>query len=742
MKRLLQSNFFSQHQPLTTCLGIFWVFLLISTSGFSQGGNSCATLTCDGYACDDGSNADGVQTSRRCGCGEEISGACAEVVIDLSQHPAYVEGGTGYLDFSTQESGNFTIYFTDDQYSVNDCSQPDFDVSSGTIFQVPTGQALIYLMACKNGGNAGRRDLSFSYRTDDGSGDESVSSARDGGLESNNRLAEKVTRRNFHRALENTSQDYMPTSLERFFKSDTYGDRRSTLLRGEYSLEDFIPVDAIANTQTYLNSPSDLIDITNATEIIGVDIFRNDERIGAMFTTQSTEGVYEHTKFICDRLQGSWIDRVLKVLMGAEEPLPFIVSKLVNPDGSSEFSTNFSVRQEGAGFALESHWNLTSYPSDVDYLNFQIWAGSLNDLISLVNETLFLLQQKAPILQYNMGDSPRLYVRKAHYSQGQIEFEFNNQNLVQEVEVIGLRTLSETEETDSFSQTIELAGESREEYTLETGNLYDFSASFHYETGAPVDAVYLADGAWGLDYENQHTTVDRYQVSPGNHPADPEKYYVERDVEVEGVTDKEVVLFRALNPTFRPVNLSTYNTLTFEASGRGNLEITLVKSQIQDWDQQMKTSVRLDTEPQQIDVSLDQFQIGYGELDWSDITSIVFKWIGDSNEREAFHLEVSNVAFSNTLGLDIEGPLTATSHTIFPNPVVHAATVMFTVPYTQPYQFQLLDVSGRVLKKISGVSSQGVNEIALKNEGYANGLYFYNIIVNQTLMTGRFVLQR
>jgi len=126
----------------------------------------------------------------------------------------------------------------------------------------------------------------------------STSGGNNGGLESNNRLAEKIFKRTLNRRIEPSKIVDKRSDMIRKERTASYGVFGQTNERSLRSIEEFIPIDTIANTETFISSPTDLENITNATEVFSVDIFRDDNRLAAVFATATQKGVYEHTKYI------------------------------------------------------------------------------------------------------------------------------------------------------------------------------------------------------------------------------------------------------------------------------------------------------------------------------------------------------------------------------------------------------------------------------------------------------------
>ena len=354
------------------------LFLFLSThTMYGQSCTDCETLACDGVNCDDGSSADGVQTSRNCSCGKEISGACAFVDIDLSLNP-YFNGSdsTCSLLFTTQESGNFSIYYLEDQScTVTDCQSPDFVISgSQKINNIPP-DGLLRIYVCKNGGNAGRRDFAFSISCtsiencvnqidddldqwvdcEDGDCTTSsycsyteTSSSSDGGLESNANLSQKIARRNYIRS--STAKNLSSRENQPMYDSIKLAQRPDR----SFALSDAIPVEPIEGIETRVSSPEDLTGITNATEVFSTDLYKKTVRIGSILATRSENGVYEHSKYICDRLNGARVEKVVKTTI---DDIPFLVTKFVRADGLTEYNTNFSFyRVDEELIKCESFW--------------------------------------------------------------------------------------------------------------------------------------------------------------------------------------------------------------------------------------------------------------------------------------------------------------------------------------------------------------------------------------------------
>ena len=88
-----------------------------------------------------------------------------------------------------------------------------------------------------------------------------TSSGNSGGLESNNRLSQQISKRNFSRA--KTSYGFDKATANKLVKSNSYA-RTATNATNEIELENFIPLEIINEERAIESSPRDLIGITNA----------------------------------------------------------------------------------------------------------------------------------------------------------------------------------------------------------------------------------------------------------------------------------------------------------------------------------------------------------------------------------------------------------------------------------------------------------------------------------------------
>ena len=562
----------------------------------------------------------------------------------------------------------------------------------------------------------------------------------DGGLESNNRLSGKIAKVQFAKNRTQKVNYNNKAELRKIGRSKQYGKRspRGRITAG--SIEQFIPLEVLPGTESYVTSPQHLVDITNAEEVFSVDIFQEDNRVATVLAMTSTNGVYEHTKYVCDRLNGSEILDILKYKIDNEHD--FHVVKFMQPNGSIEYATSFSVKEDGDDkFALESHWNLAFYTPSTDYYNFQVWANTSSKLVFLVNETLRLLRVQRPIDSFTISEVPGMFVNKAEMNSGRLNMTVTNRTASTLVNADGLLSETETSGTMEFNQSMTLDGALKQNVSLNLGSVYDLGLTFHDDKNAMPDVIFIADGAWGTDYDPTQEEVSSFIVDPG-YIDDQNAFGLERNVHIMGGVKRSVAVFRSFNPAFRPTDLSNYNSLSFDARGKGTVEVTLVKSGIKEWADQPHAIITLSEEDQRFNLDRSAFYDSSNlSQAWDDLTMVVFDVKGNDDELADFELRLSGVAFrqSKITGIDDLGASQAFN--VYPNPVNDIMNITFNAETSGEFSMELFSPGGKSSKVYKGMTQVGRNAIQLSDLPQNKGLYFYIMkLSDDTTFQGKVLL--
>ena len=540
-----------------------------------------------------------------------------------------------------------------------------------------------------------------------------------GGLESNNRLSQQINKRNFKRA--KTNYKFDKTKAKQFVKHLSYG--RTTLNNGnQLELSNFIPLEVVNEDIAIESSPRDLIGITNASEVYSVDYLRAGKNISTILVLKTENGVYEHTKYICDRLLGAQLISVSTLEIREQK---FIKALIRNTDGSLEFVLSLSAKvTEGNNFAIESHWNLDKYEADTAFYNFQIWSNSLDDLLRLGEEVVRLLEVQKPIVSYHNTAPPSVFVRKGSYRNGKLDLQIINSNRTETITFDGGLRATETNSVVQVSSTLDLEENYITNLEIDAGNLFDIG--FRIGDGIAIpDDLFMSDGPWGYDDDPETMLVHRYEVNPNEVPFKEDEFAIERNIEFVGSTNTYMAAYRALTPKFSPLDFSEYKSLKLKAKGTGNLIIRLVKEGVTDWNSQYKTNIALTNNLQEYSISFSNFK-SISETDFipNDITSIVFTMVAETDEIETKEMSIQHLRFSTTSPQAVD-PLNTL--VVSPNPMKSRTTFYFTSSRIEAVEVLIYNQLGSVLKTITHQATLGENEIILNRGSISSGLYFCKV---------------
>ncbi|WP_370408610.1 DUF6923 family protein [Tenacibaculum dicentrarchi] len=543
-----------------------------------------------------------------------------------------------------------------------------------------------------------------------------------GGLESNNRLSEQINKRNYNRTKGNYKFDKKKAA--RVIKSKNYRKRTSAV----FNLNNFIPLNIINEDEVIESSPTDLISITNATEIYAVDYMKSGVSVASVLALKTENGVYEHTKYICDRLLGAELISVSTIDINGQQ---FIKSLIRNTDNTVEFVLSLSAKtvNNNANFEIESHWNLDKYQSDVPFYNFQIWSNSLDDLYILAKEVIDLLAIEKPILSYKISPPPTVFVRKGKYINGSLDLEIINTNASENIDFDAGFRITETSDLNKTNKRIFLEKNYITNTQIATGNLFDIGFRIGDGVNTPDD-IFMSDGPWGIDDSQPNTKVIDYTVSANTLDFENTDFPIERNVALEVTTDTYFAVHRALTPRFKPVNLANYNSFNLTAKGTGNVEVTFIKQSIASWEEQFKATISVTENFEDYVIYFSDFKSTNGtELILNDITTIVFTMLSEQGTMVTKKINLENIRFSTSNKIVIPESITeGNSLKAVPNPLEKISEIYFNTNQIATVRLVIYNQLGRVVKEIPYTTIVGENKITLKKERLSTGLYFCKII--------------
>ena len=567
-----------------------------------------------------------------------------------------------------------------------------------------------------------------------------VGSGNNGGLESDGCLAGAIAIRNFKRAKTPSVSFDNTEKLVRF--SEPMGGLTT---RGDVELEQFIPQKPFpveTPATAFMTSPKDLIGITNAQKVLSVDYFDDvtNERVAAVLTLKTGDKVYDHTKVVCDRLTGSTLLRTEVVTINN---MPFIRATLQREDGTFEYAISFVANQDDATSAtITSRWAIDDYPTKAGFWNYQVWAEAPHLTQRVVEQILAKLMVKFPNLTSATAPiAPQLFVKKGNYENGNLNLTIYNPLKANFLTLKGNLTSSETSERTSFTQNVTLDGSEEQNIQVYVGNIFDLGFTIRNNKSSDYDALYLADGAWGVEYDRNISKVEKFDVNNTVAPKESGVQNLERNPTLNGTVKDYVSLFRSLRPAGAAADMSKFKNIVFTASGTGVVEVTLVKKSVTDWAKQYRAEVRLFNEKQNYRLNVADFSNGTNEpLNMSDLVDVAFTIKGDGKTEKAFDLSVENLAFDNKKAAKIavlEGSLS-----VFPNPTSEQANIEFDLTERSAAIVTISNAQGQIILQKNEEFAKGRNRMALNLSTVAAGVYIASVQTNKGVMIAKVIVNK
>ncbi|MEP2935932.1 MAG: T9SS type A sorting domain-containing protein [Gilvibacter sp.] len=539
---------------------------------------------------------------------------------------------------------------------------------------------------------------------------ETSSGGNEGGLESNNRLSTAIGKRNFNRAKSNYKFDPLAQPI---INKAQYVNAKNG---GSTALIDLVPIDALIDTQVIESTPLDLIQITNATEILAFDYLRDSNTVAAVMAFTTEGRVYEHTKYICDRLLGGEILSISTIEIYENN---FITTQIKNPDGSIEFvlSITATLSEDQESFTIESHWNLDRYLLDRKYYTVQLWANSIDDLYTLGNSFLDLAVLQKPVDEFRTSTPPRVYARTARYTNGNLDLTLVNTNNSPSVAINGGYRLSETLPIQDVSVSQDLNGDYIQNIRLNSGSLFDFGFRIEAIESESPDDLYLSDGVWGLDSDETLNMVRNYEVIP-QEQLDSEGLRLERGVRLDAQITQNIAIYRSFTPRFKGADISNFNALTFIAKGSGSMEVVLPQANIANWEDQPRAQVNLSDQESSYTIPLTQFS---NNAPLTNTTTVVFSFPAQEGSR-ALNFEIKELVFKS---LSEESLLVLENQNtmISPNPWKPSSVLSWNSTNAEAQKISITNLIGQTMIEFHTNSQSGLNQFSLDQLKLSSGMY-------------------
>lgn len=546
-----------------------------------------------------------------------------------------------------------------------------------------------------------------------------VSSAADGGLESNGNLASLIAKRNFKRT-KNGHIGNKKIAQKKFSKAQ----RKASKVKST-SLEKYLPETGMYQTEVaQISSPEDLIDVTNATEIFSVDMYDGENRVSAVLATATSGSVYDHSKAICDRLNQATLEDVRPVTVRGHQ---IISAKIIRNKGQKEYTLSFSVKLGDQENEVFSFWNIDQYPEG-DYYNFQIWGNSFSQVFSIANHIFdTLASEKQLVSQVTEDKTPQVFVKSGAYKNGKITLDIVNKAKAETLVFSASAASTELSVREKMEQTIALSGAWNETVVVETGNLFDVGVSIGTEASPQKDVLYLADGPWGIDYAPELVQIADFEIEQ-NEPLEEEGvHFVERNIKVSGSLKGTANVFRHLLPGDQELDVSAYNAVSFEMISSKTVELVVLTDAIEDWNNRLRTTIIPDDNNNTYTLLFEDFEDGNGNaFDLKAIKSLVFSVAGNYKTQDPFSIEIRNVQFREARIAAVDSERSQKRQLInYPNPFTGTTTIQLPKP-AENVLMKVFDTAGRLVDQ-QYLDTDFGNSVRYTAKTNLYGLHFYTI---------------
>ena len=563
----------------------------------------------------------------------------------------------------------------------------------------------------------------------------------DAGIESDGNMATRLARRLFNRRVDAQMQTALMAAPQPHVFSNASPEvflAQSGTLTGPFRTA--IPETGPHSTLAYEVSPTDLLNLTNASSVLAIDYLQvSGRRLGALFTAVSPSGeLYDHAKASCDRLAGGRLEDVRLVRIHDRS---FVLSKLRQPGGEIDYAISFVAYRSGSSYKIDSRFSPAEYdvPAAEEIINVQVWGISPEFSAAVIGDLLTTLHAKNEVTYLNEStDIPQIYVVDGSYNQGQVTLRLANHVGAAQVRIHGSVARTEAEAIGnirtSFDRVVTIpasqSGRTLSEVDLDMGSMFDAILYVEHEASKSFDQLYHADGAWSFA-AGEASSIDHFETRPNDQLFLDDRYLVERSGQLQGQVSDWTSLFRYLRPGGQPVDLTAFSNISFMASGQGTVRFIIEKAGIKDWDQYGYT-IELSPEPKRYRIQFSELRKETtfdGPFEANDVTLLAFYAIGNGVSSKDFSISIENLAFGGAINsMDGTVPTTFDLAQNFPNPFNPSTEITFSLTESMPIRLTVFDMLGRALNVLAdGQYSAGQHTVQFDATHLPSGQYIYRI---------------
>ncbi|MBT8245662.1 immunoglobulin-like domain-containing protein, partial [Winogradskyella sp.] len=478
---------------------------------------------------------------------------------------------------------------------------------------------------------------------------------------------------------------------------------------------DMFPSELVAGNVANITSPTDILDITTADEVLSVDFAVDGVTKGVVLGIKTTDKVYNHTKASCDRLRGAEILNIQPLEINGYK---FLMQGIKQRNGIIEYAVSFATAKNNndAKYTIQTNWYVNAYTKFNDVYNFQVWTTNPADTQKLVKDILENLNTFIPVQQTEVQKFPETYASKIYREKGELVVELRSTKEGNTAEVSMVELYSETANNIKH-RTSSLSTEIQQSLRLDIADGYEYDGLV--QVGGEVeDAFYHADGNWGLDYDKRYTEVLNYFVwNDFEREFQDDEHTLNRNIELKATSEYDyLTVYKSLLPGTLSADYSAYKYVAFTATGSGLMELGLIKASIEDWKAQYRVMVDFSEEEQTYYVPFEVFTSSANQQNMTaeDLTTLTFTFLPVEAQTKDLDLKIYDVRFTKTAG---EGKIIEriqkfeNEFMAYPNPSKGNVNLLLFSETDTEATVTLSDITGKVIYREQATLSTGKNEL-------------------------------
>lgn len=628
--------------------------------------------------------------------------------------PPVVADIDGTATFCKTETSTLTDVTVGGIWSSDNLSVATID-ASGIVTPVIEGTVTIKYTITNSCGTS-FKSLLVTIQSCDG-----VGSGGGGGLESKS-LGDAVGNRIFNKAVNSLQGpiDYSKLSMVNQSSNRTLGVGTSI------TLSEILPKQINgSNYKAFTTTPIDIPSITNAKDVLSIDYTFNNEAKAVAFGTKTQGEVYDHTKAICDRLKGSELMNIQKVVVNGIKLVRF---DLKNPQGQMEYTFSFAIgaKTGRSNYTIQSNWLNKDYTPDEVMFNIQLWAELPSTIESMAADIITRLNASMPVNEVVSNQNiPKTFITAGKRISDNIALQITNTTAGTNGYFEVLEKANEqsgTLVTKQIPFTVATSGKAT--VNVPASDTYESTINM-YLNGVLQDQVFMSDGNWAAIVNNANSTIKSFTVSNDAKRIvdNKEDFLLFRNVQVEANTSDFVSVYKLLRGGGAPQDLTGFKSLGFTAAATGaSMNIILVKAGISNWSDQYSLAVPLSSDKKDYRLSLNDFVSANtkDKINPNDITTVIFSLVSNTGKMATIATDISNVSFSKTDFAYLQ-TLNSIELNAFPNPSKGSFNATFKSSKVQSLVLTVRDASTGVAVFAQSIQANvGDNTVPVKIQHQGN----------------------